>query len=208
MIICRDWFKRWSRNTRLIYEWVCFHILQISRWIHQGWRISRHYPYVKRSWLSAEQLAVITICIKAVAMQGWRGRPSSYVSHGGDAKRFSHVRTLSLRAGSRCGERVWEKREGHANRRLHVCHPPSPRFLHPQASRARCFLIPWPNSLCRGETLIDIPLLRFERGISRARNYLPERYRYLRTFSVDVDRVEKGGGLFFIFARKWRSFEI
>lgn len=164
--------------------------------------------YVKRSWLSAEQLAVITICIKAVAMQGWRGRPSSYVSHGGDAKRFSHVRTLSLRAGSRCGERVWEKREGHANRRLHVCHPPSPRFLHPQASRARCFLIPWPNSLCRGETLIDIPLLRFERGISPARNYLPERYRYLRTFSVDVDRVEKGGGLFFIFARKWRSFEI
>lgn len=164
--------------------------------------------YVKRSWLSAEQLAVITICIKAVAMQGWRGRPSSYVSHGGDAKRFSHVRTLSLRAGSRCGERVWEKREGHANRRLHVCHPPSPRFLHPQASRARCFLIPWPNSLCRGETLIDIPLLRFERGISRARNYLPERYRYLRIFSVDVDRVEKGGGLFFIFARKWRSFEI
>lgn len=41
----------------------------------------------------------------------------------GDAKRFSHVRTLSLRAGSRCGERVSEKREGHANRRLHVCHP-------------------------------------------------------------------------------------
>lgn len=163
---------------------------------------------IRKEIVTFEQLAVITICIKAVAMQGWRGRPSSYVSHGGDAKRFSHVRTLSLRAGSRCGERVWEKREGHANRRLHVCHPPSPPFLHPQASRARCFLIPWPNSLCRGETLIDIPLLRFERGISRARNYLPERYRYLRTFSVDVDRVEKGGGLFFIFARKWRSFEI
>lgn len=34
---------------------------------------------------------------------------------------FSHVRALSLRAESRCEERVAEKREGHANRRLRAC---------------------------------------------------------------------------------------
>lgn len=155
----------------------------------------------------ALRFAVITICIKTVAVRGWRrGR---YVSHGGGGRKEVFARAYSLITGGIAmrGTRfrkTWGARKSQASR---VPSLPFPRFPHPQASRATCFLIPWPNSLCRGETLIDIPLLRFERGISRARNYLPEWYRYV-PFSVDVDRVEESPHpfspeLFFIFARKW-----
>lgn len=151
--ICRNRFK-WRSRKHQYPNWsaLSFPILSSISGDDQRAIIR---TCVKWSWLSAE-LAVITICIKAergvrVALGGGEG-----------AKRFSHVRALSLRGG----ERVSEKREGHANRRLHVCLSSLP-FLSPAgASRARCFLIPWPNSLSRGETLIDIPLLRFERGIS------------------------------------------
>lgn len=51
----------------------------------------------------------------------------------------------------------------------------------------------------RGETLIDIPLLRFERGISRARNY---EQSDTDIFSVDVDRVKEGEGVILYFRAK------
>lgn len=136
---------------------------------------------VKWSWLSA---AVITICIKAEGRRTCRTRGEK-----GRARRG--FRTCVLSHYGR-GERVSEKREGHANRRLHVCLP-SLRFFHPQASRARCFLIPWPNSLSRGETLIDIPLLRFERGISLEPEitFHSDTDYTFHTFSGVVDRVPR-----------------
>lgn len=63
------------------------------------------------------------------------------MSHGGGEGRARRgFRTCVLSHYG--GERVSEKREGHANRRLHVCLSSLP-FLSPAgASRARCFLIP------------------------------------------------------------------
>lgn len=118
---------------------------------------STHHPgiihthvYVKRWRLSAEQLAVITICIKAIGAQGWRGRPSSYVSHRGGRKEV-FARACSLITGGIAmrGTRfrkTWGARKSPASR-VPAMPPPPPPFLSPAGlARARCFLIPWPNS--------------------------------------------------------------
>lgn len=121
-----------------------------------------------------------------------RGRRTCRTGEGRGGREEVFARACSLITG---GERVSEKREGHANRRLHVCLSSLP-FLSPAgASRARCFLIPWPNSLSRGETLIDIPLLRFERGISLEPEitFHSDTDHTFHTFS-GVDRVPRNMG--------------